>query len=280
MGSDSTTSPEGPGRTTRVAGVSDRTRRSQSIKGVILDLSGVLYVSGQAVTGSVAALGRLRAAGIPVRMVTNTTRKSAEAVVAQLNELGFAVAPQELVTAPHAARRHLQHHGLRPYLVVHPDLRATFGDLAQHDPTAVVIGDAGEGFTYSVLNHAFRLVTEGAPLIAMGRNRYFREADGLSLDAGPFVAALEYASDSQALVVGKPAPALFHSAVESLGLAPREVLMVGDDVEADVAGAQAAGLAASLVRTGKYRAGDESRLEQPCDYVGDDLSAVVDWLLG
>ena len=94
----------------------------------------------------------------------------------------------------------------------------------------------------------------GAALVALSRDRYFRQGDRLALDAGPFVAALEFAAGASAAVAGKPSPAFFEAAVRSLGLAAdRSVAMVGDDLWSDVQGAQRAGLQGWLVRTGKFR---------------------------
>jgi HAD superfamily hydrolase (TIGR01458 family) len=158
-------------------------------------------------------------------------------------------------------------------------LAEDFGNLPADGQDAVIVGDAGEGFTYTALNAAFRLLMRGAPLLALAANRYFREADGLSLDAGPFVAALEHASSTHALLFGKPAPAFFHAAVAGLGCSPDAAVMVGDDVEADVNGAIAAGLAGILVHTGKYRPEDEKRAD-PRAAIVDDVSAAVDRILG
>ena len=168
--------------------------------------------------------------------------------------------------------------------MVHPDLREDFipaGDGAAGEGAAVVVGDAGEAFSYANLNAAFRALDGGAALIALATNRSFRDADGgLSLDAGPFVAALEYASRREADVIGKPAAAFFRAALDSLGVAAGQAAMVGDDVESDVGGAMAAGLAGVLVRTGKYRKGDEARIDPGPSHVADDLAAAVGWLLG
>ena len=123
-----------------------------------------------------------------------------------------------------------------------------------------MVGDAGDHLRYAGINQAFRLLKAGAPLLALGRNRYFKETDGLSMDAGPFVAALEYAAGVSAELLGKPAPALFAAALRPLGCIPAQAVMIGDDVEADVNGALAAGLGGILVRTGKFRPGDEMRL--------------------
>jgi HAD superfamily hydrolase (TIGR01458 family) len=124
---------------------------------------------------------------------------------------------------------------------------------------AVVVGDLGPAWSFDALNRAFRCVTDGATLVACQRNRYWRDASGLVLDAGPFVAALEFAAGREAVLVGKPSPLFFGAALDGLGLRPGEAVMVGDDAEADAGGAIAAGLAGWLVRTGKYRPGDESR---------------------
>ena len=115
------------------------------------------------------------------------------------------------------------------------------------------MGDLGERFGFEILNHAFRMVMDGAELVALQKNRFWLTADGLSLDAGPFVAAIEYASGRDALVVGKPSQAFFASCSPTSASAPEDAAIVGDDVETDVGGAMNAGLAGFLVRTGKYR---------------------------
>jgi HAD superfamily hydrolase (TIGR01458 family) len=119
---------------------------------------------------------------------------------------------------------------------------------------AVVLGDLGERWTYALLQQAFDHLMAGAALVALSRDRYFRQGERLALDAGPFVAALEYAASTSAEIAGKPSAAFFAAAVSSLGLAlDRSVAMVGDDLWSDVEGAQRAGLQGWLVRTGKFR---------------------------
>jgi HAD superfamily hydrolase (TIGR01458 family) len=250
-----------------------------AIKGVLLDLSGVLYVGDEALPGAAAALERLRMLDLPVRFITNTTRSPRRKILYQLEQMGLDVPEHELFTAPAAVRDVLIERGLRPALLIHPGLREEFDDFDVSDPNAVVIGDAGDAFDYQHMNRAFRLLMEGAEFIAMGNNRYFREADGLSLDVGPFVLALEYAAGRKAVILGKPSPAFFHQAVASMGIEPENVLMVGDDVTADVQGAIEAGLMAALVRTGKYRQADENGLRDTQAWIEDDVSAVVERLI-
>lgn len=246
---------------------------------VLIDLSGVLYEGGTPLPGAAEALSRLRERGLPLRFLTNTTRSPRRRVLARLHAMGFDIRDEEVYSAPQAALDYLLAHGLRPWLLVHPDLEEDFAPVPRDPPNAVLMGDAAEGFTYARLNTAFRLLLEHAPLLAMGRNRYFRDSDGrLSLDAGPFVAALEYAAQVEALVLGKPAAEFYHAVLHDLRCAPRDAVMIGDDVEADVRGAAAAGLTAVLVRTGKYRPGDEAGLPEGAT-VADDFRAAVDRLL-
>jgi HAD superfamily hydrolase (TIGR01458 family) len=120
-------------------------------------------------------------------------------------------------------------------------------------PDAVIMGDLGEAFGFEILNRAFRMVMDGAELVALQKNRFWLTPDGLSLDAGPFVAAIEYATGRDAVVVGKPSASFFQLVLQDLGAEPDRAAMVGDDVETDVDGAMRSGLAGILVRTGKYR---------------------------
>ncbi len=249
------------------------------IHGVLIDLEGVLYVGGYPLPGAREALLSLRAAGIPMRFVTNTTRLTRATLVNRLARMGLEVSAQHLFTPVVAARQYLIARKLAPHLLVHPAIRSEFADLIGPTPGAVLLGDAGPDFTYEALNRCFQLLLEGLPLLAMGSNRYFRDGDGWSLDSGPFMAALEYAAELEAVVLGKPSDDFFQAAVNSLDLPPHDVVMVGDDAEMDVCGALAAGLRGVLVRTGKYRHGDEAKVEPRGGRVFDDLDAVVDYIL-
>lgn len=247
------------------------------IKGVLLDLSGVLYVGNEVLPGVVAALDRLRTFAVPFLCVTNTTRSTRTQILDKLTAMGLGVEPAQLFTAPMAAHDYVVARDLHPFLLIHPALASEFADVSSPgSPDAVLIGDAGEGFTYANMNRAFRLLMNGAPLVAMSHNRYFQEADGLSLDAGPFITALEYASGKQAVVTGKPSREFYTAAVKRLDCRAAEVVMIGDDVEADVRGAIAAGLQGVLVRTGKYRPGDEDQLPTSGGQVVADFAASVD----
>lgn len=249
-------------------------------KGVLIDLSGTVHVGDRPVPGAVEAIRLLQERGVPFRFVTNTSRKTRVLLHADLRKMGLAVPEEQIYSAPMAVRRYLAEQRLRPYLLVHPNLVAEFADLPHHDPDAVVIGFAQHAFSYEAVNRAFRLVKEGAPLLATGRSRYFQGADGLELDAGGYVAALEYAADCEAVVLGKPSSRFFLGAVEELGCRPEEAVMVGDDAVTDAGGALAAGLSAVLVQTGKYRPGDEAKTGLPGARLARDIGAAVETLLG
>lgn len=246
-----------------------------TLRAVLLDLGGVFYEGARLMPGAPEALARLRASGLPLRFVTNTTRQSRASLLRELAGRGLPIAEDELLTPATAARAALLARGLRPLLLIHPDLAPDFAGFDTAEPNAVVVGDAGDHFRYATLNQAFRILHGGAPLLALGRNRYFQDTGGLSLDAGPFVAALEYAAGVEAELLGKPAPAIFGAALDAAGCAAADAVMIGDDVESDVNGAIAAGLRGILVKTGKYRPGDESRLK-PTGVVVEDITAALE----
>ena len=228
-----------------------------AIRGVVLDLDGTLYVGEEPVAGAKEALGAIEASGLSLRYVTNTTRMPRRAVVEKMRTLGFQAEEDEVFTPAWAASRLIG--GRSCLALVDESLYEDLGEahLTEHSPEVVLVGDLGEGFTYARLDAAFRCLLEGAEFVALQKNRYWQDRGRLSLDAGPFVAALEYASGKSAAVVGKPEESFFRIALEDMGLDAHEVAMVGDDAEADVVGAKKAGLSGIQVRTGKWRPGGD-----------------------
>lgn len=245
---------------------------------VLIDLAGVLHVGDQALPGAVAALARLRAAGLPLRFLTNTTRTPRHRLVEQLQAMGFPIAADEVQTAVLAARQRVHQLGLQPHYLVHSAIVGEVGP-SHPEPNVVVLGDLGPELDFAALNQAFRLLMQGLPLIAMARNRYFQESDGVTLDLGAFVAALEYASGTAAEVVGKPAAPFFLGALAELAIAPENAVLIGDDLRDDIGGAQVVHIPGILVRTGKYRPADENHPEIHPARIVDDFAAAVDCLL-
>lgn len=253
------------------------------IQGVLIDLSGVLYVGDKALPGAAAAMARLRASGLPARFVTNTTRTPRNRLIRRLASFGFDLSAKDLFTPAIAARQILADRNLAAHFLIHPALAEDFDrlDAAGTSGRAVVIGDAGDGFTYESLNAAFRELADGAAFLALAKNRVFKDEDGkLSLDAGAFVAALEYAAGQSAVVLGKPSLDFYAAAAASMNLPLSDLVMIGDDLESDVSGALLAGVGkALLVRTGKYIEGAEAAADPAPSAVVDDFAAAIDWIL-
>lgn len=234
-------------------------------RGYLLDLDGTLYSGGAAIPGAVETLTRLRRKTVPYRLVTNTTSRSRSLLVQRLAQYGFEVSPDEIFTATVAAgglAREAGYARVAPFLPqpALDDLTGlelaggTSGRPVTGPPEAILVGDLGEAWGYSLLQEAFEYLMAGAGFIAVSRDRYWLDRDRLVLDAGPFVAGLEFASSKTATIAGKPSIPFYQRALLSLGLASGEpVAMVGDDLWSDVEGAQRAGLQGWLVRTGKYR---------------------------
>jgi phospholysine phosphohistidine inorganic pyrophosphate phosphatase len=239
-----------------------------SIAAYLLDCEGTLYTDDGPVPGAPEAVARLRAARIPVRYISNTTRRPRAALVERLRGYGYPAEAGHVQTAVLAGAAILRNAGIRtvaPFLA-HPALP----DLGEFElvagtsgrprgdarPDAVVVGDLGDTWTYDLLNEAFRLVADGAVLLALSRDRWWARRDGPTLDAGPFVSLIENAAGVEATMAGKPVEAFWSAALNSLGVGVetdrRTIAVVGDDVWSDVRGAQLAGLQGWLVKTGKF----------------------------
>ncbi|HJV04016.1 MAG TPA: TIGR01458 family HAD-type hydrolase [Actinomycetota bacterium] len=252
------------------------------VDAVLLDLEGVLGVGGvEAIPGAPEAIDRLRRASVPFRVVTNTTTVSRKTLAREVRSMGLDVRPEELHTAPVATADYLrQHHRDQPvFLLAKGDTAGDFEgiDLVEEGAGVVVVGGAEERFTYDAMNRAYRMLDAGASLVAMCRSTSWMTDEGLKLDAGPYVAALEEAAGVRAMVCGKPAETFFTGALSHIGVRPDRAAMVGDDVVTDVLAAQSAGLTGVLVRTGKFRPADLDRHVGP-DHVIDSVADLPDLL--
>jgi HAD superfamily hydrolase (TIGR01458 family) len=252
--------------------------------GILLDVDGVLHVSGHPILGGAKATARLRKAGHQIRFVTNNTTHSRRALADEIRSFGVELEDEELQTTPIAAAHALA--GKRVLALTMPaiveDLEGL--QLVGENADAVLLGGADEGyetnqvFSYFNLARAFAELQDGAELYCLHKNRWWQTSRGALLDAGAFVAGLEYAADLEATVLGKPSAAYFAAALDILEYEPEQTWMVGDDLEADVAGASAFGLRTVLVRTGMFReeALDEATVRP--DGVIDSIAALPDWL--
>lgn len=240
---------------------------ANDIEAVLLDIDGVLHVGEDPVSGAAETLQALAARGIPHRFITNTSTRTPRQLADKLQAIGLDIAEERLFSAVTATQRYLAQRGhTRPMLVVNEGLHGLFDvdDTDPDRPNCVVIGDIGPRWDHRLLNRIFSTLMEGAELIAMHRNRCWQTENGLALDIGCYVAGLEYAANIEATVVGKPNATFFQLAAADMQVNPTRCVMVGDDIESDVGGAQNAGMRGLLVQTGKYRdaAVQASRVER------------------
>ncbi len=227
-----------------------------SIKGMLFDLDGVLYVGSKPIEGALEAVSRIRNSHIACRFVTNTSTLSLASLNKKINTLGFDIPAEEIISAPQAALRYLQKQN-DPVcrLLLADDVRQDFAQFRQSDTEAefIVVGDIGNAWSYPMLNEVFNCLSNGAKLIAIHKNRFWQTEHGLQMDIGGFIQALEYASGTEAMMIGKPAADFFKIALDDMQLEASDAGMIGDDIDSDIGGAQQAGLRGILVRTGKYR---------------------------
>jgi HAD superfamily hydrolase (TIGR01458 family) len=254
------------------------------VAAILLDVDGVFHVSGEPIPGGADAVRRLRKDGHRLRFVTNNTVRSRKQLTAELRTFGLELEEDEVQTTPRAAARALA--GKRVLALTMPaiveDLEGL--ELVGEHADAVLLGGADESpatnrvYSWMNLAHAFAELQAGAELYCLHKNAWWQTKDGPLLDAGAFVAGLEYAADTEAVVLGKPSQAYFAAALEALDADPEMTWMVGDDIHADVAGAQRHGLRTVLVRTGKFRPDlvEESGIRP--DAILSSIAQLPEWL--
>lgn len=252
---------------------------------IAIDLEGTLHVNGCALPGASDALARLREWPGRLMFTSNNDSKSITTLLRSLRSMGLAIGAHELITPVTMLDDWLIRHRAKCHMLVSPELRATprvKGSIANpadgtHDADAVIVGDCKD-VGYRELDQAFRALAKGATLVALQRGRYFTRGDGPHLDTGALVAALEYASGVSAELLGKPAPGFFDAIVTKLAVAPEEVLVIGDDLTTDIAGAHAISAPSALVRTGKAAKVDLDQLCLKPDFVLQSVAELPDLL--
>ena len=251
---------------------------------ILLDVDGVLHVSGEPIPGAADAVRRLRDNGHRLRFVTNTTTRSRSQLAEELRNLRIEVEDAEVQTTAAAAVR-----AQRGKRVLALTMHALVGDLdgielVGEGADAVLLGGADETaesnlvFSYMNLARAFSELGLGAELYCLHRNRWWQTKRGPLLDGGAFVAGLEYAAETEAIVLGKPSTAYFEAALEALDADAHMTWMVGDDLESDIAGAQAHGMKTVLVRTGKFRPDLVERSRARPDAIVSSIAQLPEWL--
>lgn len=253
---------------------------------LLFDLDGVFYVGDDAIPGVAETMQWVRDHGIPHLFVTNTTSRPRTALVEKLSRFDIPIDADELLTPAVAAAYWMTDNISGNVALLVPDATwEEFKDLplvdihSDEEIEAIVIGDLGESWTFEILNAAFKqLMRRPTPkLIALGMTRYWKSPEGLQLDVAPFIVALHHASGVDPVTLGKPAKPFFDTAVSALGCTANETLMIGDDIQGDIGGAQSAGIKGVLVRTGKYKPADLSGDIKPFDVIDSVQDLPEQW---
>ena len=232
-------------------------------KAFLIDMDGTLYFKGEPCPGAIETINYLRQEKYQLRFLTNTTAKTPKMLHDQMQALGFDIHKNEIFNATYACLLYLRAQpDARCHFMVDDAVKAFFNEIPIDDnaPDFVVVGDYGEGFDFSTLNHAFRLLMEGAELIALQKGLYWFSSEGMFLDCGAFVTLLETAASKTAKIMGKPSETFFKIALESLQLSPSDAIVVGDDITSDILGAETMKMRSILVKTGKFK---PDQLENP-----------------
>lgn len=248
------------------------------IRGILFDLDGVFFVGDHAITGAAETIAHVKQRQIPCRYVTNTTTQSRDAMAQKLQAMGLAIQSHDIISTPHAALLYLRQQGFKScHLLVADQVKPEFAEYSDdsNQPDAVIIGDIGDAWNYALLNRVFGMLMEGSQLIALHKGKFWQTSAGLHMDIGAFVAGLEYVTGKHAVIIGKPSEAFFSLAIQQLNLPTDQVLMVGDDIDSDVGGAQRSGLRGALVKTGKYRAEYAAASRIKPDWVLDSVADLV-----
>ncbi|RME21600.1 MAG: TIGR01458 family HAD-type hydrolase [Candidatus Zixiibacteriota bacterium] len=252
-----------------------------ALKALLIDLDGTVYIGDALLPGAAEAIAYLREKHLPFRFTTNTTTRSTASLYEKLRRLGLDVREGEIFGAIPAAVRYLRQFG-RPkcFFLLTEDPLQDFAEFphTESNPDFVVVGDIGKRWNYELTQKVFEMLMGGSKLLALHKGKYWQTEHGLQVDMGAFVAGLEYVTGRPATVVGKPAKEFFTLALSDLGVAPEEAAMIGDDIESDIGGAQAAGLRGILVKTGKYRDHLAAASAVTPDAVVDSIAALPEFL--
>ena len=252
-----------------------------NVKGLLIDLDGVIYNDTQLISGAAETIEYLQQKEIAFRFITNTTMKSRKTLQKKLSGFGIKIPENNIFSAAYAAAQFIRNQGkTKCHLLINEDAQQEYFDLELNskNPDFVVVGDLGEHITFDKLNRAFQKLFEGAELIALQKNRYWLSDKGYTLDAGAFVALLEYATNKEGILIGKPSKTFYDTVLKDLDCNTDEVLMIGDDIESDIKGAQAIGIKGVLVQTGKFMPRDLERDDViPWKTIGniEDLKEIV-----
>lgn len=249
---------------------------------LLIDLDGVLRIDGKPAPRINDFLNYLDVAQIPACILSNSTISTSKQIIDffEHNSISLKI---PVITAIDAAKDYITKKYDKVAVYVSENVIGEFADLLEYNkPQAVLIGDIGDKWNYQLMQTIFEYLREGAELIAAHKNKFWeRPGAGLSLDAGPFIHAIEYASSSSATLIGKPSPIYFQMALEKIKFEPESsFFMLGDDIDSDIAGAKRLNAATILIYTGKTKENPGSQYSGYIDFEADNLIDVIEILKG
>jgi HAD superfamily hydrolase (TIGR01458 family) len=247
----------------------------EEIKGLLINLDGVVFNNTVLMEGAAESIRWLQEKEIPYRFISNTTMKSRETLCRELNASGISSKKENIFSAVYAAVVYIRKSGKNKcHLLLMEDAKQEFDgfDLQEKNPDFVVIGDLGKNLNFELMNTALRMLFSGAELLALQKNPYLISDQGYTLDTGAVVAMLEFSSGKKSQIMGKPSPHFFAMVLDDLKLPPENVIIIGDDIESDIKGAQRMGIRGVLVKTGKFLPSDLQRdIVKPWRIIGSIL---------
>ena len=253
-----------------------------NIRALILDMDGVLWRDQLPIGDLPAIFDEIDRRGLQVIMATNNATRSPEMYVERLLAFGVKAEPWQVIHSGEVAARHLkkQHPDGGPVYILGEkgvgQALESAGFWHAESEVLAVVASMDRQINYEKLTAATLLVRAGAPLIGTNPDRTFPSPEGLRPGTGSILAALEAATDQQALIMGKPQPAIYEAALERMATTAAETLVVGDRLETDIAGAQTLGCPTALVLSGVSTLA-EAQAWQPCpDWIAADLTAVLE----
>jgi len=252
------------------------------IQGFLFDLDGVFYVGDELIPGGIETLNYLKSKCIPYRFVTNNTTKPRFQICKRLVAWGLPIEESQIFSAVYAGVLQLREWGSPScFYFLKDDVKMEFNEFKQDNvnPDVIIMGDLEKEWTFDNMNRAFNYVMNGSRILALHKGKYFQVSEGLQIDSGAFVHAIEFATSKSAEVVGKPNVNFFKLAIRDMGIRDMSrIVMIGDDIINDIDGAQKVGLKSGLVRTGKFCEKILNQSEVQPDFILSSISELPNLL--
>ena len=249
---------------------------TDTFRGVIFDIDGVLEFQGKVYPGAVELLDFLRKNGVVIRILSNSTLKSRRSCTEKLNKQGFNVNEEEVVTASFATAQYLEMQKPKScWVMLKGEGLEEFKGFHHNseNPEYIVLGDYRENFNFKNINRAVKLLLNGSKLIVMITEVVDNSMGEVEITVGAYGKMLENAANIEAVYIGKPNRYIFETVLETMSIKKNEILMVGDKISTDILGANNAGIKSALIKTGEFRKTDLEGKVQP-DFIFDSISDI------